>query len=94
MEIGCLEVPELVILDLYLPDLSGLALCRTLRETAPLQSVGSAAVVGSFEPDEALAGTPVGGELFVLLAFGAEEVALLECDARALPVEFEQRHRL
>lgn len=31
--------PDLVILDLYLPDVSGLGLCRTLRETAHFEGV-------------------------------------------------------
>jgi DNA-binding response OmpR family regulator len=39
LEAAAAEVPDLVILDFYLPDLSGLGLCRTLREDPELNSV-------------------------------------------------------
>jgi two-component system phosphate regulon response regulator PhoB len=39
LEVAAQDPPGLVILDLYLPDLSGLGLCRTLRENAALEGV-------------------------------------------------------
>lgn len=68
-------VPDLVILDLYLPDLSGLALCRTLRETAPLQRVPIIVVSAQAGEMDRVLAFEAGADDFLAKPFYAPELA-------------------
>lgn len=69
------ELPDLIVLELYLPDQSGLGLCRVLRETPRLSGVPIMVVSGqSSEIDRVLA-FEAGADDFLAKPFYSPELA-------------------
>jgi len=66
-----LEAPDLVMLDLMLPDLDGYEVCRRIREYS---SVPIIMLTAKAEPAEKVRGFATGADDYVTKPFGAEEV--------------------
>ena len=62
--------PDLVIVDLVLPDVNGLLLCANLRERWPIPIIICTA---SQQPDDAVLGFKLGADDFVRKPFSADE---------------------
>ncbi|GAA3941403.1 response regulator transcription factor [Actinomadura viridis] len=67
------DPPDLVVLDLMLPGLSGLEVCRRLRETSPVPIVMLTALG---EETDRLAGLETGADDYVTKPFSPRELAL------------------
>jgi two-component system, OmpR family, response regulator len=68
------EAPDLVVLDLALPDVDGLAVLRTLRDLLPTLPVLLLTAKASVE--DRIAGLAQGGDDYVTKPFSLEEVVL------------------
>jgi len=66
------EPPALVILDLMLPRLSGLELCRRLRASERTRSVGVIMVTAKGQDKEIVAGLEAGADDYLPKPFGIE----------------------
>jgi two-component system response regulator BaeR len=66
--------PDLVILDLYLPDVSGLGLCRTLRETAHFEGVPIIVVSAQASEMDRVLAFEAGADDFLAKPFYAPEL--------------------
>jgi DNA-binding response OmpR family regulator len=88
---GVLESVDLVLLDLMLPDIDGVEVCRRLREAKPMLPILMLTARGS-EADK-VAGLEAGADDYVTKPFGAREllarVAALARRASAAPAEPE-----
>jgi DNA-binding response OmpR family regulator len=69
---GLTEVYELVVLDLMLPDIDGLEVCRRLREARPVLPVLMLTARGS--EDDKVAGLGAGADDYLTKPFGAREL--------------------
>jgi two-component system KDP operon response regulator KdpE len=66
-----LEKPDLIVLDLGLPDIDGVDVCRTIRETMNIPIVVLSARGGEGDKVRAL---DIGADDYVTKPFGAEEL--------------------
>ncbi len=71
--------PELVLLDLGLPDLDGIEVCRRLRHQVPLASI--IVITARGKEDDRVAGLDAGADDYVVKPFGFRE---LEARIRAV----------
>ena len=72
LELARSERPNLVVLDLMLPRLDGLAVCRTLRQESDVPIIMLTALV---EEDDRLAGLELGADDYVTKPFSPRELA-------------------
>lgn len=68
--------PDLIILDLVLPDISGLDLCRELRNDARLWWVPIMIITVKSEVEERILGYDCGADDYITKPFDSEELAL------------------
>ena len=68
------RTPDLVILDIMLPDMSGYELCRQLKARAQLARCRFVAYSGSDEPRDREAAAAAGFDRFVVKPGSAEEL--------------------
>ncbi|MFI5960418.1 response regulator transcription factor [Cryptosporangium sp. NPDC051539] len=61
--------PDLVLLDVQLPDTSGLAFCRTLRSDAEIRDTLVVMISASASPDDVDAGLAAGADDYVTKPF-------------------------
>jgi CheY-like chemotaxis protein len=66
--------PDLILLDVHMPRMSGFALCRRLREMTPTRRTPIIFLTSSASPEARLEGLSLGGVDYVLKPFIAEEV--------------------
>lgn len=87
---ACLrELPDLVLLDVVLPDGNGIDVCRRIKETPRLKHIPVIIVSGeALSVDNRIAGLEAGAEDYVLKPFLPEE--LLERAAGILKRSFTQ----
>jgi len=77
------RMPDLVLLDVNMPGLSGLDVCKTLREKADAVNLPIIFVSALASDEERLAGYEAGGDDYVTKPFHAEElVAKVEATIR------------
>lgn len=76
------ELPQLVITDLSMPHMDGLALCRRLRETALARSLPIIALTGNERPEDLVESIAAGANDFVS-KFSPPEVLLARVRAAA-----------
>ena len=84
------QVPDLVLLDLMLPDMSGLEVCRTLKGDARTREVPVIMVTARGEEIDRVVGFELGADDYVVKPFSVRELLLrLRAVLRrgALPVE-------
>ncbi|MBV8760307.1 MAG: winged helix-turn-helix domain-containing protein [Deltaproteobacteria bacterium] len=68
--------PDVVILDLMLPDQSGYDVCKTLRGDPPTAEVGVLMLTAKGEPEDRILGLEVGADDYVVKPFVVREVVL------------------
>ncbi len=72
---ACREKPDLVVTELLLPDLSGLGLCRLIREDASLQHTGLVMVTGYASEIDRILAFEAGIDDFLAKPFFARELS-------------------
>lgn len=70
------ETPSVVILDVMLPDLSGVEVCRRFREDSRLSDVGILMLTALSADDERVEGLAAGADDYVTKPFNVEEIVL------------------
>lgn len=68
------QSPDLVLIDISLPDMSGYEVCRTIKEDAATQAIPVIFMSGVVGLEEHLAGHEAGGEDFLAKPFSATEL--------------------
>jgi len=68
--------PDVVILDLMLPDQSGYDVCKTLRAEPATSDVGVLMLTAKGEPEDRILGLEVGADDYVVKPFVVREVVL------------------
>lgn len=68
--------PDLVILDVSLPGMSGLEVCRALRSTPELAHVGIVLLTARAAESDVAAGRAAGADVYLVKPFRAEELEL------------------
>jgi len=70
------KVPDVVLLDLMLPDTSGYAVCKRIRADAALADTGVLMLTAKGEPEDRIMGLEVGADDYVVKPFVVREVVL------------------
>jgi two-component system phosphate regulon response regulator PhoB len=68
--------PELVLLDLMLPDISGLEICRALKSDASLRSIPIIMLTARSEEIDRVVGFELGADDYVVKPFSVRELSL------------------
>jgi two-component system, OmpR family, phosphate regulon response regulator PhoB len=68
--------PDVVVLDLMLPDLSGYTVCTRIRSDAALADTGVLVLTAKGEPEDRILGFEVGADDYVVKPFVVREVVL------------------
>ncbi len=68
------HTPDAVVLDVMLPGMSGLEVCRALRDTHPLLPIVMLSALG--DEDDRVAGLQLGADDYVTKPFSARELVL------------------
>ena len=66
--------PDLVILDLYMPNIDGASLCRQLKEDRELKDIPVLFFSGSSRPVDVMSGLKAGGYDYVAQPIDGEEL--------------------
>ena len=85
------RLPDLVVLDIMLPELDGLAVCRALREHEPTALVAVIMLTAKGDEDDIVAGLGAGADDYLTKPFSPRELvaridAMLRRAARSGPV--------
>lgn len=81
LEIVAKVQPNLIVLDLGLPDMTGESLCRTLRDSYPEMSI--VILTGKSAPENVINGLSIGADDYIVKPFdGAELVARISAHLR------------
>ena len=70
------SAPDVVILDLMLPDQSGYDVCKAVRADAALADIGVLMLTAKGEPEDRILGLEVGADDYVVKPFVVREVVL------------------
>ncbi len=90
-----LRVPEVVVLDLMLPDMSGREVCRLMREDSRLRQTAIIMLTACGEESDRVRGFEVGADDYVTKPFSPRELVLrVQAILRRSAVPFEQPIRL
>jgi DNA-binding response OmpR family regulator len=87
IHLATVEDPDLVVLDLRLPDLDGLDVCRTIRRFSTVPIVMLTALI---EPPDRVRGLEAGADDYVPKPFDMEEL-LARVDAALRRVEYDHQ---
>jgi two-component system, OmpR family, phosphate regulon response regulator PhoB len=68
--------PDVVVLDLMLPDTSGYSVCKRIRADAALADTGVLMLTAKGEPEDRIMGLEVGADDYVVKPFVVREVVL------------------
>jgi len=81
------EVPDLILLDLHLPDLKGFDVCKRLREQPKTLSIPIIFLTGDASPEASVSGFELGADDFVVKPFHARALrARIDARLRSTPV--------
>ena len=69
------KIPDLVLLDLMLPDMSGLDLCKTLKRTEEWRSIPVIMATAKAEETDKILGLELGADDYVTKPFSLKELA-------------------
>ena len=70
------NVPDVIVLDLMLPDQSGYEVCKAIRADAGLGDTGVLMLTAKGEPEDRILGLEVGADDYVVKPFVVREVVL------------------
>jgi two-component system, OmpR family, phosphate regulon response regulator PhoB len=70
------QAPDVVILDLMLPDTSGYDVCKTIRSEKQFADIGVLMLTAKGEPEDRILGLEVGADDYVVKPFVVREVVL------------------
>jgi two-component system phosphate regulon response regulator PhoB len=70
------QSPDVVILDLMLPDTSGYEVCKTIRSEKQFADIGVLMLTAKGEPEDRILGLEVGADDYVVKPFVVREVVL------------------
>jgi two-component system phosphate regulon response regulator PhoB len=70
------KIPDLVILDWMLPDLSGVEVCRQIKKDKKLKNIPVLILTAKGEPDDKIKGLEVGADDYVTKPFNNKELLL------------------
>ena len=70
------EAPQVILLDLMLPDLGGIAICQRLRQDPDLGNVGILMLTALSSDEDRLEGLSAGADDYVVKPFNVEEIIL------------------
>jgi len=70
------KIPDLVILDWMLPDLSGVEVCRQIKKDKKLKNIPILILTAKGEPDDKIKGLEVGADDYVTKPFNNKELLL------------------
>jgi two-component system phosphate regulon response regulator PhoB len=70
------RAPDVVILDLMLPDQSGYDVCKTIRSESGTNDIGVLMLTAKGEPEDRILGLEVGADDYVVKPFVVREVVL------------------
>jgi len=70
------HTPDVVILDLMLPDQSGYDVCKAIRNDPPIADLGVLMLTAKGEPEDRILGLEVGADDYVVKPFVVREVVL------------------
>src|SRR5687767_326351 len=73
------ELPDLVILDLMLPDMSGTEVCRRLRASAATRALPVLMLTAKTEEIDRVVGFEVGADDYLVKPFSMRELMLRVC---------------
>ncbi len=76
LEIARQSRPEAIVLDLMLPGMSGLEVCRELRKNPDTSSLGVLMLTAKGQPTERINGLEIGADDYVTKPFSPKEVVL------------------
>jgi len=76
LEIARQSRPEAIVLDLMLPGMSGLEVCRELRKNPDTSSLGVLMLTAKGQPTERINGLETGADDYVTKPFSPKEVVL------------------
>jgi DNA-binding response OmpR family regulator len=88
--------PDLIVLDLMLPDVDGLTVCRTLRSTPATSAIPVIMLTAKAEEADRIAGLELGADDYITKPFSTREVvarvrALLRRTDRTAPAPMTSR---
>jgi DNA-binding response OmpR family regulator len=69
------HAPDLILLDLMLPDMSGLDLCRALKRSEKYQSIPIIIVTARGEESDKILGLELGADDYIVKPFSLKELA-------------------
>ena len=92
LEVGQQEVPRLFLLDITMPGMNGLEVCRAIRADDKLQDVPVIFMTARAQASDVAAGIEAGADTYIIKPFGPIELrehveALLERGSGAGPGE-------
>jgi len=70
------EAPSAVVLDVMLPDMSGIDVCRRLRQNPDLSEVGILMLTALGDDDDRVTGLEAGADDYVVKPFNVREIVL------------------
>ena len=76
LKLVCDHKPDLLLLDLMLPDVSGIEICRTLKENAATRSVAVVMLTARGEEIDRVVGFEIGADDYVTKPFSPRELIL------------------
>src|SRR5689334_5155751 len=76
LELATSSTPDLIILDLMLPDLSGIEVCRRLRQAPSLSRVPVLMLTARGEEIDRVLGLEVGADDYMVKPFSMRELML------------------
>jgi putative two-component system response regulator len=97
IEAALFEPPDLVLLDVMLPDLSGFEVCRRLKSDERLSDIPVIFLSGLRRPEDKVEGLRAGGVDFVSKPFSADEIVArvqTHLHVRELQLQLQERNEV
>ncbi len=77
LDIALRQKPDIILLDVMMPGMSGLEMCRTLRETPPIEETLVLMLSAKAKPEDIEAGYAAGANRYVTKPFEPQALATI-----------------